>query len=58
MLRIQVAMVDEVAKIISDFITNYRKDYDDKPEAEKPKVLFIVDSLGMLLTPTDRDQYF
>jgi recombination protein RecA len=57
MLRIQVAMVDEVAKIISDFITNYRKDYEDKPEAEKPKVLFIVDSLGMLLTPTDRDQF-
>ena len=28
MLRIQVAMVDDVAKIISDFITNYKKDYD------------------------------
>ena len=57
MLRIQVAMVDDVAKIISDFITNYKKDYDGKEESERPKVLFVIDSLGMLLTPTDRDQF-
>jgi len=57
LLRINVAMVDDVAKIISDFITNYKKDYQDKPQEERPKVLFIIDSLGMLLTPTDRDQF-
>jgi|TARA_Y100000287_G_scaffold180690_1_gene175873 RecA/RadA recombinase len=57
LLRISVAMVDDVAKIISDFIVNYKKDYEEKPSSERPKVLFVVDSLGMLLTPTDRDQF-
>ena len=57
MLRINCSMVDDVAKIISDFISNYRKDYDGKEEAERPKVLFVIDSLGMLLTPTDVDQF-
>jgi RecA/RadA recombinase len=55
MLRINVSMVDDVAKIISDFISNYKKDYEGKED--KPKILFVVDSLGMLLTPTDRDQF-
>ena len=57
LLRINVAMVDDVAKIISDFITNYSKEYDGKDEKERPKILFVIDSLGMLLTPTDRDQF-
>ena len=48
LLRISVAMVDDVAKIISDFIVNYKKDYEEKPSSERPKVLFVVDSLGML----------
>ncbi len=55
MLRINVSMVDDVAKIISDFISSYKKDYEGKED--KPKILFVVDSLGMLLTPTDRDQF-
>ena len=57
LLRINVAMVDNVAKIISEFITNYSKEYDSKDESERPKILFVIDSLGMLLTPTDRDQF-
>ena len=57
LLRISVAMVDDVAKIISDFISNYAKEYESKEESERPKILFIIDSLGMLLTPTDRDQF-
>ena len=35
LLRINVAMVDDVAKIISDFITNYKKDYQDKIDIYK-----------------------
>jgi RecA/RadA recombinase len=27
------------------------------PEEDRPKVLFVIDSLGMLLTPTDVDQF-
>ena len=32
-------------------------DYKNMAEEERPKVLFVIDSLGMLLTPTDVDQF-
>jgi RecA/RadA recombinase len=32
-------------------------DYKAMNEEERPKVLFVIDSLGMLLTPTDVDQF-
>ena len=53
LLKINMAMIDDVAKMISEFV----KEYKTMPEAERPKVLFIVDSLGMLLTPTDVNQF-
>lgn len=57
LLKLNVSMIDDVAKILSEFITNYKADYDSTPKAEKPKVLFVVDSLGMLLTPVDEKQF-
>ena len=33
------------------------KDYKALPETDRPKVLFVIDSLGMLLTPTDVNQF-
>jgi len=48
-----MSMIDDVAKTISTFITEYRA----MDEEDRPKVLFVVDSLGMLLTPTDVDQF-
>ena len=53
LLKLNMAMIDDVAKIISGFV----KEYKVLPEAERPKVLFVVDSLGMLLTPTDVNQF-
>jgi len=50
-------MIDDVAKVISDFVKAYKTDYDGVDHADRPKVLFVVDSLGMLLTPTDVDQF-
>jgi RecA/RadA recombinase len=46
-------MIDDVAKTISKFVA----DYKTIPVEDRPKVLFIVDSLGMLLTPTDVNQF-
>jgi len=46
-------MIDDVAKTVSEFM----KEYKDMAEEDRPKVLFVVDSLGMLLTPTDVDQF-
>ena len=48
-----MAMIDDVAKMISTFM----KDYKTMPAEERPKVLFVLDSLGMLLTPTDVNQF-
>ena len=56
-MRINVAMVDDVAKTISEFVTKYRADYGALEKSERPKIMFVIDSLGMLLTPTDRDQF-
>lgn len=53
LLKLNMAMIDEVAKMISEFV----KEYKTIAEADRPKVLFIVDSLGMLLTPTDINQF-
>lgn len=57
LLKLNVAMIDDVAKIIYDFVKEYKSDYADKSDEERPKVLFVIDSLGMLLTPTDIDQF-
>jgi RecA/RadA recombinase len=53
LLKLNMSMIDDVAKTISTFVADYRAmDAEDRP-----KVLFVVDSLGMLLTPTDVDQF-
>jgi RecA/RadA recombinase len=53
LLKLNMAMIDDVAKTISEFMKNYKT----LPAEDKPKVLFIIDSLGMLLTPTDVNQF-
>jgi len=53
LLKLNMAMIDDVAKTISEFMKNYKT----LPADDKPKVLFIIDSLGMLLTPTDVNQF-
>ena len=53
MLKLNMAMIDDVAKVISDFV----KEYKTLPVEERPKVLFVLDSLGMMLTPTDVNQF-
>ena len=53
LLKLNMAMIDDVAKVISDFV----KEYKTLPEDQRPKVLFVIDSLGMLLTPTDVNQF-
>ncbi len=57
MLRIGATMIDEVAGIVHSFVTEYKANYLDLPKDQRPKILFIVDSIGMLLTPTDVNQF-
>jgi recombination protein RecA len=53
LLKLNMAMINDVATTISDFV----KDYKETPAEERPKILFVVDSLGMLLSPTQIDQF-
>ena len=53
LLKLNMAMIDDVAKMISEFVAQYKT----LPEDDRPKVLFVLDSLGMLLTPTDVNQF-
>jgi RecA/RadA recombinase len=53
LLKLNMAMIDDVAKTISEFM----KEYKTMPEETRPKVLIVIDSLGMLLTPTDVNQF-
>jgi recombination protein RecA len=51
LLKLNMAMIDDVAKTIHEFMAEY------KTMTERPKVMFVIDSLGMLLTPTDINQF-
>ena len=53
LLKLNMAMIDDVAKTINEFM----KEFKSMPDGERPKVLFVIDSLGMLLTPTDINQF-
>lgn len=57
MLRISASMVDDVAKIVHEFVSEYKANYLDLPKESRPKILFIIDSIGMLLTPTEVNQF-
>jgi recombination protein RecA len=53
LLKLNMSMIDDVAKMISTFM----KEYKTLTEGERPKILFVLDSLGMMLTPTDVNQF-
>ena len=57
LLKLNMAMIDDAAKVINDFMADYKKEYADKDNEDRPKVLFVIDSLGMMLTPTDVAQF-
>lgn len=50
LLKMNMGMVGDVAKFTYEFIENYRKEYEDVPRDERLKVLFVIDSIGMLNT--------
>ena len=52
-LKLNMAMIDDVAKTISTFMDDLKA----MAEEDRPKVLFVVDSLGMLMSPTEVNQF-
>jgi RecA/RadA recombinase len=53
LLKLSMAMVDDVAKTISEFMKNYK----EMPAESRPKVIIIIDSLGMLLVSSEILQF-
>jgi recombination protein RecA len=53
LLKLNMAMIDDVGKTISTFM----KDYKALDAESRPKVLFVIDSLGMLMTNIQVDQF-
>jgi hypothetical protein len=36
---------------------DYKDSYSDTPDEDRPKVLFVIDSLGMMMSPTELNQF-
>ncbi|AZU98248.1 recombination protein [Salmonella phage SE_PL] len=56
LLKMNMGMIGDVAKFTYEFIEGYRKEYENVPREERMKVLFIIDSIGMLNTEIANDQ--
>lgn len=53
LLKFNVSLINDVAFIMNNFIKSYR---EQDPES-RPKVMFIIDSLGMMTTPVEQNQF-
>lgn len=57
LMRLPVSLVDDCAKILKEVMENFLADHGNSPKSEQPMILFVIDSLGMLSTPTELDQF-
>lgn len=56
MEKISGATVDDVTKFLLATIDDYKEATKNIAYEERPKILFVIDSLGMLVTPTQVEQ--
>jgi RecA/RadA recombinase len=57
LLKVNIALINDAGSFISMFVNGYKEQYKDVPESERPGVLFVIDSLGMLSDPVAQDQF-
>lgn len=57
MQKYTAATVDDVAKFFGKIMDAWTEDNKDLPREEKQKILIIVDSVGMLITPNQEKQF-
>lgn len=55
--KISGATIDDVSQMLGMFIDQYKTDHSAKKYEDRPKVLLIIDSLGMLITPNQERQF-
>ena len=52
---VPVDTIPQAKKVVSSVIKGYKKDYGDDPDG--PKMLFVIDSLDMLMTETEQEHF-
>ncbi len=57
LMRFPVAMVDDCANVINEVMKDYVANNAGLPRDQQQKILFVIDSLGALATPTEVDQF-
>lgn len=57
MLKISGATIDDVSKMIAELVDEYKASHGTLPYDERPRMLIIIDSLGMLITPNQIRQF-
>jgi RecA/RadA recombinase len=57
MWKISGATVDDVAQLLGEFMDQYREENQAKKYEDRAKVMIIIDSLGMLITPNQERQF-
>lgn len=57
LLKVNIASINDCGKFIDTFVKGYKDEYSAKAEKERPGVLFVIDSLGMLLDPVMQEQF-
>lgn len=55
--KLSGATVDDVAKVLGEVIELYREANDHLPYKDRPKMVIIMDSLGMLMTGNNEKQF-
>lgn len=56
-MKVSMSLLNDIAKFLSDFIEAYKEEYKDVDFDDKPRTLFIIDSLGMTVTPTEVEHF-
>ncbi len=55
--KISGATIDDVSRLLGEMIDLYKAAHGEKPYAERPRLLIVIDSLGMLITPNQEKQF-
>jgi RecA/RadA recombinase len=57
MIKIMGVTIDSVSAMIGSFLEQYREENDKKAYLDRPKVLFVIDSVGQMITPNNEKQF-
>jgi len=56
LMKVNITAVEDLAKFINEFVDEYKTNYAGLSRPERPKVLIVIDSLGMLVTSSMVEQ--